>query len=147
MEGPRNYLDHAATTPVRAEVREEMVHFHSERLGSSGSQYEEDRTAREALEAAPESFARSLGAMDFRIAITGGGTEADISAVLGALPGPADTEAPAQDLHAVSCHGEHPAVQKGPELARRLEFSVILVEADGAGRVDPHDAARALPGT
>ena len=52
MAEPRIYLDHAATTPVRPEVREAMEPFLSECFGNPSSLYAEGRAAREALEGA-----------------------------------------------------------------------------------------------
>ncbi len=144
MEGPRIYLDHAATTPVRSEVREAMEPFFSERFGNPSSLHEEGRAAGEALEAARESIARSLAARDFRIAFTGGGTEADNCAVLGALLGAGEGPAGAPESHAVASAVEHPAVLGGLDLARRLGFSVTLVDPDGDGRVEAPAIARAL---
>jgi cysteine desulfurase len=77
------YLDHAATTSVRPEVREAMVPFFDERFGNPSSIHRWGRQAKGALEQARERVAAALGAKRREIVFTGGGTEADNIAVLG----------------------------------------------------------------
>src|SRR5829696_5893270 len=77
------YLDHAATTPVRAEVLEVMLPFYGARFGNPSSVHRWGRDARTALDEARERVARCLGANPDEICFTSGGTEADNLAVLG----------------------------------------------------------------
>jgi cysteine desulfurase len=78
------YLDHAATTPVRAEVLEAMLPFYGPRFGNPSSMHRWGRDARTALDEARERVARCLGANTDEICFTSGGTEADNIAILGA---------------------------------------------------------------
>ena len=78
------YLDHAATTPVRPEVREAMEPFFGPRFGNPSSIHRWGRDARVALDEARERVATSLGAHPDEICFTSGGTESDNLAVLGA---------------------------------------------------------------
>ena len=78
------YLDHAATTPVRAEVLEAMLPFYGPRFGNPSSTHRWGREARTALDEARERVARCLGAQPDEICFTSGGTEADNIALLGA---------------------------------------------------------------
>jgi cysteine desulfurase len=78
------YLDHAATTPVRAEVLEAMLPFYGPRFGNPSSVHRWGRDARTALDEARERVARCLGAAADEICFTSGGTEADNIAILGA---------------------------------------------------------------
>src|SRR3982750_2969362 len=78
------YLDHAATTPVRAEVLEAMMPFYGPRFGNPSSVHRWGREARTALDEARERVARCLGASADEICFTSGGTEADNLAILGA---------------------------------------------------------------
>jgi cysteine desulfurase len=78
------YLDHAATTPVRAEVLEAMMPFFGPRFGNPSSVHRWGRDARTALDEARERVAKTLGASPDEICFTSGGTEADNIAVLGA---------------------------------------------------------------
>src|SRR3954471_17637115 len=78
------YLDHAATTPVRSEVREAMEPFYGPRFGNPSSTHRWGREARAALDEARERVGRCLGARADEICFTSGGTEADNLAILGA---------------------------------------------------------------
>jgi cysteine desulfurase len=78
------YLDHSATTPVRAEVLEAMLPFFGPRFGNPSSTHRWGREARVALDEARERLARALGASADEICFTSGGTESDNLAVLGA---------------------------------------------------------------
>ena len=77
------YLDHAATTPVRAEVLEAMLPFFGPRFGNPSSVHRWGRDARTALDEARERVAHCLGAQPDEICFTSGGTEADNHAILG----------------------------------------------------------------
>src|SRR5688500_8304442 len=77
------YLDHAATTSMRPEVREAMSPYLDERFGNPSSIHRWGRQARNALEQAREQLAGALGAKRREVVFTGGGTEADNMAILG----------------------------------------------------------------
>jgi cysteine desulfurase len=78
------YLDHAATTPVRAEVRAAMAPFLDEVYGNPSGSHSVARRAKTALEEAREEIAEHLGCAPGEVVLTGGGTEADNLAVRGA---------------------------------------------------------------
>jgi cysteine desulfurase len=77
------YLDNAATTPVRPEVREAMLPFLGERFGNPSSVHRWGREARTALDDARGRLAALIGARASEIIFTRGGTEADNLAVFG----------------------------------------------------------------
>lgn len=77
-------MDHAATTPVRPEVREAMEPYFGPRFGNPSSIHRWGREARVALDEARERVATCLGARPDEICFTSGGTESDNLAVLGA---------------------------------------------------------------
>ena len=126
------YLDHAATTAIRPEVREAMTPFQDERFGNPSSQHRWGRQARNALEEARERVAGGLGARRREIIFTGGGTEADNLAVLGRWR--------------TVCHDgrgpvvysaiEHKAVASAAQQAGEEGARVIVLGVDGNGRVD-----------
>jgi cysteine desulfurase len=78
------YLDHAATSPLRPEAREAMLPFLGERFGNPSGSHSVARSARSAVDETREVVAAALGADPSEIIFTGGGTEADNLAVLGA---------------------------------------------------------------
>src|SRR5579884_2571374 len=81
------YLDHAASTPLRPEAREAMLSHLGERFGNPSGSHRVARAARAAVEEAREAVAACLGADPSEVVFTGGGTEADNLALLGAAAG------------------------------------------------------------
>jgi len=77
------YLDHAATTPIRNEVREAMEPYLSESFGNPSSLHRWGREASAALENARATVAEALSVSPKEIYFTRGGTESDNLAVLG----------------------------------------------------------------
>jgi cysteine desulfurase len=135
------YLDHAATTPVRPEVRDAMLPFLGERFGNPSSVHRWGREARAQVEKARSRLAATIGASPGEIVFTRGGTESDNLAILGrtrATPG-----------RGVACSAiEHKAVMAAARAAERegARFSVIPV--DGSGKVvldDVDDVIAARP--
>jgi cysteine desulfurase len=112
------YLDNAATTPMRPEAVEAMLPFLTERFGNPSGSHAVSREARKAVDEARDSLAQCLGARPAEVVFTGGGTEADNLAVLGAL-----------------------AVRPGPTVCSAVEHHAVLHACDAAGdnRLAPVD--------
>ncbi len=134
MSDPGNepiYLDHAATTPIRPEVREAILPFLDARFGNPSSVHGFGRDARAALEEAREQVAAALGARRREIVFTSGGTEADNLAVLGAWRksgGPG---------RALACSAvEHKAVLAALHAAGAEGAEQIILGVDEDGRLD-----------
>src|SRR5438445_13713380 len=110
MPRQRIYLDHAATTPVRPEVREAMLPFLGEEaFGNPSSGHSFGRLARAGLEAARKRVAEALGAPVRDVLFTSGGTEADNLAVLGcAMEVCGGTDL--RNVHLVTTAIEHKAI-------------------------------------
>lgn len=79
------YLDHAATTPMRAEAVQAMLPFLDQDFANPSSSYRFAHRARRAVDDARDAVAAVLGASPGEIVFTGGGTEADVTAVLGVV--------------------------------------------------------------
>jgi cysteine desulfurase len=77
------YLDHAATTPLRREVRDAMDPWMGEAFGNPSSVHRFGRRAAAALAEARERVAAALGARPTEIYFVRGGTESDNMAVRG----------------------------------------------------------------
>ncbi len=77
------YLDYAATTPMREEVRNAMSAYLSESFGNPSSIHRWGRVAEDALEQARDDVAGALGARSSEISFVRGGTESDNLAILG----------------------------------------------------------------
>jgi cysteine desulfurase len=79
------YLDHAATTPMRAEAVQAMLAFLDRDFANPSSSYRFAHRARRAVDDARDAVAAVLGAAPGEVVFTGGGTEADGTAVLGVV--------------------------------------------------------------
>jgi cysteine desulfurase len=131
------YLDHAATTPMRPEVREAMEPYLADSFGNASGSHGVSRRAKNALEEARESVSEALGCRPQEIVFTGGGTEADNLAVKGA--------AMSNGLGGVvTVATEHEAVLESADFIRRLGGQVVVVGVDGNGQVDPDEIAAAV---
>lgn len=134
----RIYLDHAATTTVRPEVVEVMVPLLGEGYNPS-SQHAEGRAARAALDEARLAVARVLGAAPREVVFTGGGSEADVLAIVGVARARA-----AAGRHVVTSAIEHHAVLHAVDVLERAGWHVTRLPVDRHGLVDPEAFAAAL---
>jgi cysteine desulfurase len=143
------YLDHAATTPLRPQVRDAMAPYLDERFGNPSSMHRWGRQARNAMEEARERLAASIGAQRRELIFTGGGTEADNLAVLGrwrfachadagsATTGAAGAERGAPAAGAVVYSAvEHKAVAAAAQCAGAEGASLIVLGVDESGILD-----------
>ena len=133
----RIYLDHAATTPVRAEVRDAMLPFLGEAaFGNPSSAHGFGRTARAAVERAREQVAHALGAEPRHVCFTSGGTEADNLAVLGAALARRNGRQSLAAAHLVSSPTEHKAVLAAAHEAEAQGARATLLPVNQNGVVD-----------
>ena len=136
------YLDHAATTPLRDEVREAMAPYQAGFFGNPSSLHRWGREASAALEDARGRAAESLGARPSEIHFVRGGTESDNLALFGRVR--ALRSSGASRLRVAFTTVEHPAVR---EAAVRLAESdgvslhPVAVSAQGQLDLDALDAA------
>lgn len=123
------YLDYAATTPLRPEVREAMLAVLGERWGNPSSVHRWGREARAALEEARARFAAVIGASPAEVVFTRGGTEADNLAVLGRA------RADGPRTVAVSAI-EHKAVLASAKALAADGWTARVLPVDGDGRLE-----------
>jgi cysteine desulfurase len=126
------YLDHAATTPARAEVVEAMLPYFSTWFGNASCSYALGKASRDALDAARAGVADALGCRPREVIFTGGGTEADNLALVGVAKALA-----AQGRHLVTSAIEHHAVLHTVKALSDDGWRVTVLPVDAAGRVDP----------
>ena len=140
------YLDHAATTPVRREVREAMLPFlGAETFGNPSSSHGVGRAARAALDSARERVAAAVGGSARDVIFTSGGTEADNLAILG-LAEAAARDGRWSELHLLSSPTEHKAVLAALAEAKRRGALVTYLPVDADGVVDLDALDQALAG-
>jgi len=96
------YLDHAATTPMHAAAIAAMLPYLSERFANPSGSHRFAREARKAIDDAREVVAGVVGCAPGEVVFTGGGTEADNTAILGTIARRGGTAVcPAAEHHAV----------------------------------------------
>ncbi|MEX0848400.1 MAG: cysteine desulfurase family protein [Ilumatobacteraceae bacterium] len=134
MSGELTYLDHAASTPMRREAIDAMLPFLDQQFANPNGSHRFARQARAALDDAREVVADVVGCRPGEVVFTGGGTEADNTAVLGVVAHRGGV--------AVCSAAEHHAVLHAVEQAKGI---VVGVDADGhidlaalAASVDEH---------
>lgn len=132
MSDPLCYLDHAATTPVAPEVLQAMLPYFSQSYGNPSSSHRLGVEAHRALDEARRTLAQPVGCRPGNVIFTGGGTEADVLVLRGAV------SASKRPRHVIISAIEHPAVL---ETARSLErqghrLSVVPVTPEGIVEVE-----------
>jgi cysteine desulfurase len=135
-----NYLDHAATTPVRPEVLEKMLPYFTERFGNPSSLYAMAGEARYGLDEAREQTAAVLGSRTSEVVFTGGGSESNNLAIKGL----AALRSATGRGHIVTTAIEHHAVIHPVEQLEKMGFEATYVGVDSTGRVDPEEFAAAV---
>jgi cysteine desulfurase len=132
------YLDHAATTPMPAVVRDAYV----EALGSVGnpsSIHGHGQAARDLLETGRERVAASLGVDAIEVVFTGGGTEAVNLAIKGTFW----SRSPRRRI--LTTRAEHHATLDAVDwLVRHEGAEVDWIEVDAVGRLSLDSLERAL---
>ena len=131
-------LDHAATTPVRAEVLDAMLLFFRECAGNPSGLYAAGRAARRAIDDARSAVARAVGARPQEVTFTSGGTESDNWALFGRIRASKDKR------HLVTSSIEHHAVLNACHALEMQGVEVTYLPVDAQGRVDPRDVAEAI---
>jgi len=135
------YLDHAATAPLRAEVRAAMDGVHAAPLGNPTGSHPPAQRARRLLEDAREEVAAFLARDPGEIVFTSGGTESDNLAVLGVVEAALRERGEAEVLCSAV---EHPAVRESARAAATLGAEVRELAVDTHGIVDLDALARTL---
>lgn len=117
-----HYLDHAATTPMRACAVEALASYSG--LLNPGGQYASGREARRVLEESRERIAELLGADPIEVIFTASGTEADNLAIQGLY-------ASSQNTRVVSSPLEHSAVRETIEHLPGAEVEFLPLDKGG----------------
>lgn len=133
---PRVYLDHAATSPLRAEVLDALLPA-LRAVGNPSSSHASGRARRTLLEDARDSLAAALGAAPVEVVLTSGATEADDLAVAGIAL--ARRAADPRRRVVVTSAVEHPAVLESARSLVSAGFDVVELAVDATGAVCPKE--------
>lgn len=132
------YMDHAATSPLREEVLEEMLPFLREKYGNPSTIYSAGREAKKAIEKAREQAALALGAMPEEIYFTSGGTESNNIALGGIM------KSRGRKGHLITSAVEHHAVLDVCKELAGEGYGLTIVPVDGYGMVNIEDLKNAV---
>jgi cysteine desulfurase len=133
------YFDHAATTPVRTEVIEEMLPYFNQKFGNPSSIYSLGRDSKKAIEEAREKVAKAIGAQPREIFFTGSGTEADNWAIKGVAY--ANRQ---KGKHIITSAIEHHAVLHSCQYLESDGFEVTYLPVDADGLVTAEQVRAAI---
>ena len=117
MSGHETYLDHAASSPMRAESRLAWIEASNRHHANPTGAHKAARDARRALDDSRDKIAAAVGCLPSEVVFTSGGSEADNFAIRGALATRGGT--------AVCSAGEHHAVLEPVEHAGGATFALL----------------------
>ena len=135
------YLDHAATTPLRDEVRDAWLE--AQGIGNPSSVHGAGQRARRELEEARERVAASLGSQPIEVVFTSGGTES----VNLALKGLWATRAAGRDVLVLPDGEHHATLDAASWLSSRVDARIRSVPLEKTGRIPVASFRDALDGS
>lgn len=133
------YLDYSATTPQTAEVTRAISDWNSRVFGNPSSQHSFGRTAKAGIEETRDRLAAILRCRPKEIAFTGGGTESNNWALIGAARALKN-----KGNHIVVSAIEHPSVLKTAEYLTGEGYDVCYAKPNRDGVVNADEVARLL---
>lgn len=134
------YLDYAATCPVDQRVVDKMMPFFTQAYGNAASRtHAFGWEAEEAVEAAREEVAKTIGADPKEVTWTSGATESNNLAIKGVAEYLAE-----KGNHVITVNTEHKAVLDTCKYLERRGVEVTYLEVNKAGLVTPQQVADAI---
>lgn len=133
------YLDNAATTRVHPEVFAAMTPFFTEEYGNPSAIYGFSQSAKNAVDHARETIAKSIGANTEEIYFTGGGSESDNWA----LKATAEAYA-AKGKHIITSKIEHHAILHTAQWLEKQGYEITYLDVDENGLIDPEQLEKAI---
>ena len=133
------YMDHAATTPLKKQVLEEMYPYLTKIYANASSLYSPARIAKAAIDNARDKAAAVINASSREIYFTSGGSEADNLAIKGAILGNID-----KGNGIITSAIEHPAVLNTCKSLEKDGFKVTYLPVDKNGFVNIGDLKKSI---
>ena len=133
------YFDHAATTPVKQEVLEEMLPYLKEKYGNASSLYTLGRESKRGIEGARKRVAGLINCKPNEIYFTAGGSESDNMAIKGIA-----YSNKYKGKHIITSKIEHPAVLHTCKALEKHGFRITYLNVNKDGIVDLENLRRAI---
>ena len=133
------YFDHNATTPIRKEVREEILPYTCEYFGNPSSIHWAGRNVRKKIEWAREKVAGFCGCEPLEISFTSSGTESDNIAIKGVAFKNFENKG-----HIVTSVVEHSAVLSTCRFLEKFGFEVTYLPVSELGAVRLEELEQSL---
>lgn len=134
------FMDNHSTTRTDPRVVEAMLPFFTEQYGNAASRnHVFGRQAEEAVDAARQQVAESIGADLREIIFTSGATESDNLAIKGVA-----AMYRRQGNHLITAATEHHAVLDPCKKLQRDGFEVTILPVDSKGKIDPAQVDAAI---
>ncbi len=133
------YFDNAATTPVRADVLQEVLPYFREHYGNASSVYSIAKDSKKALEEARGKVAAAIGAKPEEIYFTAGGSESDNMALRGVAEAYAN-----KGNHIITTKIEHHAILHTGEYLEKHGVEVTYLSVDEYGHISLEELEQAI---
>ena len=128
------YMDHAATTPLRPAVLEDMLPYLKGSFGNPSSLYTLAQEARNAVDRSRRAIAKLIGIRSSELTFTSGGTESDNAAIKGGAMAMRNL-----GRHIITSSIEHHAVLHTCHQMEQFGFNVTYLPVDQDGLVSKSD--------
>lgn len=135
----RIYMDNAATTMLKPQILSEMLPYFSEIYGNPSSIHSHGREAKKGIDKARAQVAKAINALPEEILFTGGGTEGDNTAIIGAA-----LANQKKGRHLITSQVEHHAVLHTFESLEKQGFEVTYLPADEYGMISVRQLEEAI---
>lgn len=133
------YFDHAATTAVAEEVKDEMLPYFTENYGNASALYDLGKKSKEAINIARGRVAREINAKPNEIYFTSCGTESDNLILKGIAKAYRN-----KGNHIITSKIEHPAILNSCRSLEKEGVRVTYLNVDKNGFVDLRELEKAI---
>ncbi len=133
------YFDHAATTAVAEEVKDEMLPYFTENYGNASALYDLGKKSKEAINIARGRVARAINVKPNEIYFTSCGTESDNLILKGIAKAYRN-----KGNHIITSKIEHPAILNSCRSLEKEGVRVTYLNVDKNGFVDLRELEKAI---
>lgn len=132
------YLDNNATTKIDGKVLEAMLPYLEDEFFNPSSLYAPSKSVKKALGAARQTMAKLLGCQENEIVFTSGGSESNVTAIMGLL-----SQQPTKK-HIVCSSVEHASILETMNALEKRGYKISYLSPDGLGRISEADLEKAI---